>query len=50
MIETTYAKVLAGKREFVARGAPRLFAAPLTTGSADSESVPELKALGRVVG
>ncbi len=29
MIETTCAKVLAGKRrEFIARGAPRLFAAP----------------------
>ncbi len=30
MIETTYAKVLAGKRrEFIARGAPRLFSDPL---------------------
>ncbi len=30
MIETAYAKVLAGKRrEFIARGAPRLFSDPL---------------------
>ncbi len=30
MIETTYAKVLAGKRrEFIARSAPRLFSDPL---------------------
>jgi len=39
MIETTYAKVLAGKRrEFIARGAPRLFAnaavSPLDIGDA----------------